>query len=152
MKSQSLTVDELRAFGFDVHVQHHRVFNEIGQWESDGQGIDNVLTRGEYNRAQQSGQLDFTDDLVVPNRYYDQGYNLPEEIPYGKAVSPTGGFTTVNIITPNGVSLRGKFNFGKKEPFCRRQGVLIAINRAMYGSRVVNTESENVQTEMSVES
>lgn len=149
MKNQCPTSDELRAFGFDVRIQHHRVFNEIGQWEPDGQGIDNVLTRGEYNRAKQSAQLDFSNGIKTPERYARLGFNLPEEVPYGHAVSPTGGFTTVTLKSPDGVEMSGKFNFGRNEPFNRNQGVRAALNRAMFGSR---SRKESVQTEVSVES
>lgn len=52
------------------------------------------------------------------------------EIDESVIVCNNGGFTTVEVIRPDGVSLHGKHNFSARKPFVRRIGVVSALGRA----------------------
>ena len=52
------------------------------------------------------------------------------EINASHTVMNNGGFTTVEVIRPDGVSLHGKHNFNAHKPFVRRIGVVSALGRA----------------------
>lgn len=122
-----MTIQELRQNGFDVKISHHRLFNGIGVRENPTVPvIDNVLTRGEYEKARLNHSLDF-DDYGL--NYYNE--QCAEDVPYGKAVQPVGGFTTVEVTTPSGEVITKKYNFGKTVPFCRKKGVIAALGRVM---------------------
>lgn len=122
-----MNIQELRQNGFRVKINHHRIFKGIGVAEYlPKRHIDNVLTRGEYEQARNEQRLDF-DDLGM-NLYTEQ---FAEDVPYGNAVSPTGGFTTVEVTTPNNEVIVKKYNFGRTVPFCRKKGVIAALGRVM---------------------
>lgn len=122
-----MNIQELRQNGFKVKINHHRIFNGIGVAEYlPKRYIDNVLTRGEYEQARIEQRLDF-DDFGM-NLYTEQ---FAEDVTYGKAVSPVGGFTTVEVTTPNNEVIVKKYNFGKTVPFCRKKGVIAALGRVM---------------------
>lgn len=130
-----MNIQELRQNGFGVKVSHHRLFRGIGVVEDlPKTKIDNVLTRGEYERAKVEGTLDFDD--FGANLYQEA---FPDDVPYGKAVSPVGGFTTVEVTTPDGHVVAKKYNFGKTVPFCRKKGVIAALGRVMKELRI-NTD------------
>jgi hypothetical protein len=44
---------------------------------------------------------------------------------------PHGGFTHVEVTTPDGVTTSAKYNFPKKKPFVRKEGTKIALFRAL---------------------
>lgn len=48
-------------------------------------------------------------------------------------LSSFGGFTKVEITTPSGVELTGKFNFGPHRQFNRKLGLRAAVGRALLG-------------------
>lgn len=82
---------------------------------------------------------------IQHNRYvwrYKNGYDcLPtheisrhEVLEGDTKVFNNGGFTRVEITTPQGDVLVGKHNFSASKPFCRRIGVIGALGRA-FGSQ-----------------
>lgn len=52
---------------------------------------------------------------------------------HGFERSSFGGFTKVEVTTPNGETLIGKFNFGKTVQFNHKIAVKAAIGRALKG-------------------
>lgn len=49
----------------------------------------------------------------------------------GAPIWPCGGATAVEIQTPDGKTLTGRADCSLNDNFCKRRGVLIAINRAL---------------------
>jgi hypothetical protein len=64
--------------------------------------------------------------------FSDDGYDCLQlhEINSTHHVFNNGGFTTVEVIRPDGVSLHGKHNFSARKAFVRRIGVVSALGRA----------------------
>lgn len=127
-------LQELRQNGFYVRITHHRVFDGIGILEPGPKyKIDNVLTRGQFERARDEQALEF-DEWGANHPKYSE-FVFPEQVPYGLAVMPTAGFTTVEVTTPDDIVVVKKYNFGKTEPFCRKKGVRAALGRVMKALR-----------------
>ena len=101
------SVSELRKAGYKIRVTHVRNSKNpaiIG-------GVkDYLLSRYEYNMAKSEGKL-------------------LNKIPFGESVLPCGGFTVVEVTTPDGATSKGKYNFGKRR-FERKIGVAAALGRA----------------------
>ena len=101
------SVSELRKAGYKIRVTHVRKTRNPAMVD----GVkDYLLSRYEYNLAKSEGRL-----LDV--------------FTYGESVLPYGGFTVVEVTTPEGKTFRGKYNFGKRR-FERKIGVVAALGRA----------------------
>lgn len=101
------TVSELRRSGNKVRVTHVRQTKNPALIDHQP---DFLLSRYEHNLA-------FAESRLSNMRSF------------GESVLPYGGFTLVEITTPDGTTLKGKFNFGKRR-FERKIGVKAAIGRA----------------------
>lgn len=126
-----MNIEELRQNGFKVRVKHVRHFPNNGAVVESGESfeLDQYLTKGEYLRAKEEFNLEFTEE-AENNPKFD--YMNAYDIPYGKAVSPTGGFTLVEICTyDDKLIASGKRNFGRKEAFNKKTGLHGAFNQAM---------------------
>jgi len=66
---------------------------------------------------------------LMSKREYEQFNNLVQSVNW--ELSCKGGFTIVEITTPDGRDLRGKFNVPAGDMFNRKLGVKIATNRAL---------------------
>ena len=118
---------ELRKEGFTVRVHHVRKFDGVASIV-DGP-FDNMLTRGEFERAVELDKLVAivtSPDGDILNTYDAEG----DDFEFGKQVSPTGGFTSVTIERDGRVITKGKFSFNKK-PFNKRVGLQAAFGRAV---------------------
>ena len=126
MSTQS-RINELRQNGYIVRINHVRAFEFVAADTING--LDNMLTRGEFSRAISDGKLryvDRDDDGYYVNDYIAEN----EELVFGQQVSPKGGFTTV-VIEKDGQTLaRGKYNFNGA-PFVKRIGLSAAFGRAI---------------------
>jgi len=125
----SKIISNLRDHGYKIRISHHRVLNGVGKEvgvKDNYQEIDTLLTRGEYEHARAENQLVF-DDYGL--NLFPQ-VNTADQLSFGEIVSPTGGFTLVEITTPEGATLRGKCSF-KNSAFWRRYGVRIALAKAI---------------------
>ncbi len=126
MNTQS-RINELRQNGYTVRVNHVRAFDFVAADTNDG--LDNMLTRGEFSRAVSDGKLRYVDkneDGSYLNDYIAEN----DELVYGKQVSPIGGFTTVAIEKDGETVARGKFAFNKNQ-FVKRIGLDAAFGRAV---------------------
>jgi hypothetical protein len=101
------TVSELRKSGYKVRVTHVRQTRNPAIIDGNA---DYLLSRYEHDLAHSEGRLFYAS-------------------PFGESVVPNGGFTVVEITTPDGKTLKGKFNFGKRR-FERKIGVKAALGRA----------------------
>lgn len=111
-----ITVAELRRKGVKVRVKHHRQYFVGIPVEKHGMTfVDNILTRFEFENAER----------VVPVTDF-----VPEQTTYSECVCTHGGFTEVEVTTPKGMTVRGKYNFNNKQ-FSRKEGLDIALNRAL---------------------
>lgn len=113
------TVAELRREGYKVRVKHHRKFI-VGIPVENSLYPDNVLTRFEFEEAETLESIPEVD-----------GAELPEMLDYSNCVLPHGGFTNVEVTTPEGVTSTGKYNFNNRQ-FNRKQGLVAALNRALF--------------------
>lgn len=119
------TVQELKNEGWQIRVAHMR--DMLGVRRIDD---DSFMTRGQYILARARGELEFTDFMAED--YYRCILNsdyikMPS---YSVAVSPTGGFTVVEVTSPDGQKAYGKHSFNSK-PFCKKTGVRAAVGRAL---------------------
>lgn len=104
------TVDGLRKQGYKVRVSHVRQLRApliIAPTDYAEDGLDWKVTRYEYENGQKS-----------------------MDIPWDKNILSTGGFTVVEIETPDGVKLKGKHGFNGK-PYNRKIGRNAALGRAL---------------------
>lgn len=113
-----MTVQKLRQLGYKVKVRHTRFFDEYGVLDSGE--FDNFLTRGEFERAYDDG------DIVT---IHGDSEPSDEFSAYSNLVKPFGGFTSVTLTAPDGHVYTGKFNFNNK-PFSRKVGYNAALGRA----------------------
>jgi len=102
-KIEMPNVEVLRKTGYKVRVYHGRVYN-------------NTLNFPEIVHE------------IMSKREYEQYNNVRLGI---WELSCKGGFTLVEITTPDGRDLRGKFNVPAGGMFNRKLGVKIATNRAL---------------------
>lgn len=110
-----VTVEKLRRQGYKVRVTHVRdtiVCDKSDNW---------LFSRYEYEEKHKNGELTFTE-------YHSQ---IVQSRKYGDIVLPHGGFTHVEVTTPDGVTTSAKYNFPKKKPFVRKEGTKIALFRAL---------------------
>lgn len=125
------TVHELRQAGYKIFIKHVREFIGIRKVDDDY-----FMTRGEYQNALENGELAFED--IYAEDYYRNpkgrfGYRFTksDRMPdYSEAVDSLGGWTQVEVVTPEGPILKGKYSFADK-PFCRRKGLQIALSKAL---------------------
>lgn len=111
----SVTVEQLRREGYKVRVTHVR--DTIAQ-DDDWNWL---FSRYEYEEKLKSGKLDFAtrpSQVVFSKKY-------------GDVVLPHGGFTHVEVTTPDGQTVSAKYNFPRKKPFVRKEGTKIALFRAL---------------------
>lgn len=120
-----MTLQEIRENGYKVFVKHHRVFEVNGYpvGVKDGDTVDNILTRGEFENACENLSV-YTIEPESGSLFY-LGKN-----DYKHCVSTHGGFTEVELIDPNGQVYKGKYNFNK-HPFNRKKGLRAALGRAL---------------------
>lgn len=104
-----VTVAQLRKEGYKVRVLHNR-----DCWPIEDENYNSVFTRFEYENKQRNNEL-FHD--------FDDGFN--------NVARPCGGFTVVEVTTPDGETFSGKYNFKKNEPFVKHKGVSIALAKAI---------------------
>ena len=121
-----LTKQSLTEQGYRVKVRHIREF--LGVRRADD---DCFMTRGEYNRGRENGELEFDLYGAAFYKHHTGTFNIPK---YAQAVCSTGGWTQVEVVTPEGQTLHGKYSFGKRN-FHRKHGVAAAIGRALYGKK-----------------
>lgn len=101
------SVSELRRSGYKVRVTHVRLTRNPAIINGNA---DNLLSRYEHNLAKSEGKL-------------------TNSLSFGESVFPNGGFTVVEVSTPEGRTFKGKYNFGKRR-FERKIGVVAALGRA----------------------
>lgn len=120
----SATIQELRNKGYVVRVHHVREFPFVASVTNEG--YDNMLTRGEFERAVDNCSLKFMDNYTG-NVYPAEG----DETVFGNMVSPVGGFTKVDIYNKQGVVVAsGKRNFTNQQ-FNKRVGLISALGKAL---------------------
>lgn len=109
-----ITVEQLRKEGYKVRVLHNRECFPI-----EDANYNSVFTRFEYEEKEREGLL--------------YGFERsPGEFPsFDKAARPCGGFTLVEVTTPDGETFSGKYNFKRTEPFVKHKGVSIALAKAI---------------------
>lgn len=116
-------ISDLRSKGYVVRCHHVREFPFVAADTPDG--LDNHLTRGEFGRAVDAG------NLVVVDPYSRNCYPAEgDELVFGRMVSPTGGFTKVDICLGDKVVSSGKRNF-TRQPFNKKVGLIAAFNQAL---------------------
>lgn len=121
LNNQKNVVEFLRKSGYKVKVTHVR--NTFPVF-AEGPDLDtedfHYMSQYEY------------ENLLNENRIYIDVMedNRPNSFKYKDVIRPHGGFTVVEIKCPDGTELRGKYNFKRTEPYVRKQGVRIAINKA----------------------
>lgn len=121
LNGQKNIVEFLRKGGYKVKVTHVRdtypVFGEGPDLDTED---FHYMSRYEYETLMNEGCV-----------YRDMMSNItPKSFQYKDVIRPSGGFTIVEIKCPDGTELRGKYNFKRTEPYVRKQGVRIAINKA----------------------
>lgn len=114
----NVTIESLRKSGYKVQVVHTR---DCWPWTVD---MDEwMLSKYEYEQAVANKQLLDLSMLGIFNDYPPT---------FGKAVLPTGGFTTVTVTTPDGkLHSTGKFNVPVGKNFNRKLGSRVALERAL---------------------
>jgi len=120
-------IKQLRDKGYTVRVNHVRGFDCVGV--QDDNGVDNMLTRGEFTRACQDGKLVYFNYDENTGLYIDKPQGI--EFLYGEQVSPKGGFTTVVIEKDGQQVAKGKYSFGSNNAFTKRIGLSAAFGRAL---------------------
>ena len=113
------TVEKLRKAGYKVRVTHVRDCGCVMHRDNG----EYMFSKYEFNELKQK------DELVN----YGLPYGHVSQLTFGQVVRSTGGFTVVEVTTPDGETLRGKYNHGERKPFIRKKGVMIALNKALYG-------------------
>lgn len=119
------TVCELRRAGNQVFIRHVREFIGVERMDDD-----EFMTRGEYEEARQNGEIMYI-DAFAEDFYREQGVARGVVPQYSRAVSPINGWTEVSVVTPEGSTVKGKYNFDNK-PFCRKLGTSIALSKALF--------------------
>jgi hypothetical protein len=109
MKSH-LAIEKLRSLGYEVKVSHHRYFPMLAD----------CMTRHEYDALPVEHLVALIDVPVMTWR-----------VMYKNAVSSLLGFTTVNVIGPDGTEWVGKHNFTKRRQFNRKVGVASALTKCL---------------------
>lgn len=104
--SKDMTVEELRKNGYKVRVYHGRLYNVYP-------GVGGTLDMSLW-------------DVAMSRRDWEAQYPMYE---FSDWVDSYGGFTRVEITTPEGETKVGKFNFNNR-PFNRKLGLVAAIGRA----------------------
>lgn len=121
-----MNVHQLRQSGYVVKLRHVREFVAVRRSDDDC-----FMTRGEYINARENGELEFDG---VGGMYYwcDMLNTKTPKIPsYGRAVSPVGGFTYVEITAPTGEVVTSQCSF-KNRHFDRKFGTRVALQKAMF--------------------
>jgi len=108
-KIEMPNVEVLRKTGYKVRVYHGRVYN-------------NRVTSERF-------QVPEIVHEIMSKREYEQYNNEVRRVNW--VLNCKGGFTLVEITTPDGRDLRGKFNVPAGGMFNRKLGVKIATNRAL---------------------
>lgn len=121
-------LDELRNKGCTVRISHYRIFNDVGAVPEESGSLDNILTRGQFERAKASKRLRYLGTTGADVLSADG--KTANEVEYGKVVSPKGGFTTVKVTMPDGEVRTGKFNFNRKV-FQKMLGIRAAVGKAL---------------------
>lgn len=100
---KNYSVHELRKNGYKIRVIHKRYYSSYGNLYTTGHV--ELLTRRDA-------------DLLISD-----GIKI--------FILPKGGFTKVEITTPDGRNLDGQSECSIKDSFNRKLGLKIALNRAM---------------------
>lgn len=122
LNKQKNVVEFLRKGGYKVKVTHVRDTYPVF---AEGPDLDtedfHYMSRYEYETLMNEGCIyrDMMSDTT------------PKSFQYKDVIRPHGGFTIVEIKCPDGTELRGKYNFKRTEPYVRKHGVRIAINKAL---------------------
>jgi hypothetical protein len=131
---------ELRKAGYHVSIRHVREFCGVYRKNDDC-----FMTRGEYEHCRLNGEIVY-DDLRAMGYYCDRFGVAPNKVPtYGTSVDSYGGWTEVEIVSPEGQVGFGKFNFTNK-PFNRKIGLSAAIGRAFKRMKTENSVAESVES------
>jgi hypothetical protein len=118
-------INRLRQNGFTVRCHHNRYFKNVAAVTPDG--LDNILTSGEFFRAVEDNRLVYIEQFGdIVNTYDAEG----DELIFGRQVSPTNGFTCVTIEKDGIVLGKGKHSFHNK-PFNKRLGLLASFGKAI---------------------
>jgi hypothetical protein len=104
------SVEKLRKSGYKVRVYHIRRINMF---------IDTI-----YGYEAE----------IMSRREFESAY---QHLKFGQCVDSYGGFTMVEIDTPEGENLKGKFNVPSGHQFNRKLGLRVAIGRAFCNRKVV---------------
>lgn len=120
VQASHVNVEQLRKAGYKVRVCHTRDF-----WPLSDVDGESIMTRREYEDLLADGEI-YCNISIFGAR--------PNSYAYGDNVRPTGGFTLVEVTTPNGETLKGKFNFNANRQYDKREGVKIALLRAFKGN------------------
>ena len=143
-------IKALTVLGHYVQIDHFRCLDnafvgdedDMRDFEDDGYpaGAMECATKPRYKAA-------FEDGMVFGR--YDSGKFFsvnPENylFEFDNVVNPCGGFTRVIIGTPDGESYIGKRNFGKKERFNKKHGLVGALMRAFIMMEQAKMELEAV--------
>lgn len=114
-----VNVENLRKAGYKVRVCHTRDF-----WPLSDEYGESIMTRREYESLLKDGKI-YSNKLL---------FQYVDSFDYGDTVRPTGGFTLVEVTTPDGETLKGKFNFNINRQYNKREGVKVALLRAFKGN------------------
>ena len=106
-KVEMPNVEVLRKTGYKVRVYHGRTYLRSVVENDNFHELTTIMSKREYEH------------------YKEEARKLNWKI------SCKGGFTLVEITTPDGHDLRGKFNVPSGGMFNRKLGVKIATNRAL---------------------
>lgn len=116
------TVKALRDAGYRVKLRHVREF--VGVFKL---GDDEFMTRGEYEQARLNGEIEY---YPWGAEYFHETTGALKVPSYGMAVDNFGGWTEVDITSPDGTIMHGKYSFRNKQ-FNRKIGTSAAIGIAM---------------------
>lgn len=106
-----MNIEELRKNGFRVRVTHYRPYN---------------LVRVTQSTVHEEGLVPAEEIDYLPAM---AKHELPAEL--HKYVKTHGGYTVVELTSPDGVEVSEVSDCSATEPFNRRRGVTIALGRAL---------------------
>ena len=115
-------IQKLRHKGFKVRVTHMR---KVKFGEKFG-----ITSRSQWEQEQQEAKS------LIQDTY-------PELLPamskkWGDVVQQKGGLTMIELETPEGVKLSASSDCSKKDHFCRKEGLSLALERLLahpYGEK-----------------
>lgn len=112
--------------GYKIDVTHGRPCNGFGIVDPTTRQIDTVLSKLEFSHAVY-GHPDKEQEVFAAT----------DSENYGDFVDSSGGFTKVDILTPEGKVLSGKYSF-KNDKFVKSKGVSEAIRAALKGTKTLS--------------